>query len=159
MPNKFIATLIFTATGLVLSACSNGTATKHKRGPEFFDRLINSSADFDRAEEKLSKLKLITSSEKYKMRYALFDNGKFYYEVDNLGHGTGKWSYRDGALNLFASRSFFDMDLNLMAVAAEGDAMAMQFLDRFGTNTVKVQFRPVSAKPLRHFSSHSSGSL
>lgn len=159
MLNKIISSSIFIIVALILGACSNGTATKYKRGPEFFDRLINSSTDFDRAEEKLSELKLITSSEKYKMRYALFDNGKFYYEVDNLGHGTGKWSYRDGALNLFASRSFFDMDLNLMAMEAEGDAMSMQFLDRFGTNTVKVQFRPVSAKPLRHFSSHSSGSL
>ncbi len=144
---------------LVVVGCSDGSPAKHKRGPEFFTRFVNPAKDYDQAGQKLNELNLLVSNQKYKMRYALFDNGKFYYEVDNLGHGNGKWSYHEGALNLFANRTMFDLDLNLVATEAEGDAISMQFLDRFGNNTVQIQFRPASVKPLRRFSSHGSGSL
>lgn len=146
--------------GLSLFGCDQGSSSvQHKRDPAFFNRFVNPAKDFAEAEAKLGELKLLVSQQKYKMRYALFDNGKFYYQVDNLGDGQGQWSYRDGALNLFAARMMFDLDLNLVAAKPEGDEMAMQFLDRFGNNTVPVSFKPGSAKPLRRFSSHPSGSL
>lgn len=152
-----IALILFLAS--VLVGCDQGSAPQHKRDPAFFNRFINSAQDYDQAKAKLSELNLLVSNQKYKMRYALFDNGKFYYQVDNLGDGHGKWSYQDGSLNLFANRTMFDLDLNLVATEAEGEQMAMRFLDRFGNNTVPVTFRSGSAKPLRRFSSHSSGSL
>lgn len=144
---------------LMLIGCDQGSSVEHKRDPAFFNRFINSAQDYDQAKQKLNELNLLVSNQKYKMRYALFDNGKFYYQVDNLGDGHGKWTYQDGALNLFANRTMFDLDLNLIATEAEGEKMAMRFLDRFGNNNVDVVFRPGSAKPLRRFSSHSSGSL
>ncbi len=156
---KMILLVSTLLAGLLQTACSDGSPTKHKRDPAFFNRFVNPSENFNQAEHKLSELKVLTSNDKYKMRYALFDNGKFYYEVDNLGHGTGKWSYREGALNLFANRTMFDLDINLLATAEQGDEIAMQFLDRFGNNTVKVQLREGSAKPLQRFSMPNSGSL
>jgi hypothetical protein len=117
--------------------------------------MINGSENFDQAETKLDELKLITSNkasnQKYTMRMALFDNGKFYYQVENLGNGIGQWKYKDGYVNLYAPRAMFDIDINLFAAEATGEALSMQFLDRFGHNAVRAQFRMPAAKPLRTF--------
>lgn len=127
--------------------CSNKKNVEFKREPAFFKRLINNSENYEQADRKLNELKLMVSKEKYDMRYALFDNGKFYYEVENLGHGYGDWIYKDGAINLFAPRSFFDIDIDIMAAAATGEKMNLQFIDRFGNNVVKGQLRePQAAK-------------
>jgi hypothetical protein len=150
--------LIFLAL-FTLTNCSSGGDVKHKRGPEFFAPMVNPAENFDQARPKLNELKLITSHQKYNMRMALFDNGKFFYEVENLGHGEGVWKFRDGYVNLYASRAMFDIDINLFASEATGDALSMQFLDRFGHNAVKAHFRPPAAKPLREFLAPANPSL
>lgn len=144
---KYAASLIAL---LALTACSDGSV-KHKRDAAFFAPMINASENFDQAQQKLGDLKLITSSQKYNMRVALFDNGKFFYEIDNLGHGVGQWKFRDGYVNLYAARAMFDLDINLFASEAAGEALSMQFLDRFGHNAVTAQFRPAAPTPLRPF--------
>ncbi len=110
---------------------------------------MNSSEHFENAAQKLSELKVVTSAQKYDMRYALFDNGQFYYEVGNLGTGRGEWKYRDGYINLFASRHFFNLDIDVWAAAAEGESLEMNFMDRFGGNVVGAETVAPSAKPLK----------
>jgi len=138
MTSKIFAALM---VPLFFLGCSNGKPVKHKRDEAFFANLINPSDKYGQAAQKLNELKTLHSNQKYTMRYALFDNGKFYYEIENLGHGEGKWSYKDGYLNLYAVRTMFDMDINLLATEETGSALGMQFLDRFGHNIVKVDVR------------------
>ena len=131
-------------------ACSKGgMPVENQRDQSFFAPVLNSSDDFEAAANKMSDLKLLTSNEKYDMRFALFDNGKFYYEVANLGQGTGDWKFRDGYINLFAMRTFFNLDIDLTAAAAQGDSLEMRFADRFGKNAVQVRKREPSEKPLQ----------
>lgn len=131
-----------------LVGCSGKAPVQHKRDETFFAKVLNPGEKFEHAEQELPNLKLLTATDKYQMRYALFDNGKFYYQVAKLGNGIGTWSYQNGIIHLLAPRNFFDLELNLGAAAAEGDAMAFQFLDRFGNNVVQVDLR--EPKPLRH---------
>ena len=139
---KAIVYIMILTLSLVAVGCGNGgDSIEHKRDYSFFQPMMNDSADFKQAEQKMSELKVLTSNDKYNMRYALFDNGKFFYEVGNLGTGTGDWSFKNGYLNLFAIRTFFDIDINLIAADEAGSAMAMQFMDRFGRNTVSAQLR------------------
>lgn len=142
----FVQFVILFCAGLVMGCGNGGDAVEHRRDYSFFQPMINDSADFKQAEQKLSELKVLTSKDKYEMRYALFDNGKFFYEVGNLGTGTGEWSFKNGYLNLFATRTFFDIDINLIAAEESGNAMAMQFMDRFGRNTVTAQLRDPSTQ-------------
>ena len=135
---------------VLMTACSKGSLPQEKkRDFEFFKPMVNSGEDFDRASQKMGDLKVLASDQKYDMRFALFDNGKFYYEVANLGTGTGTWKFRDGFLNLFAQRSFFNVDIDLSAAAAEGQALEMRFFDRFGKNAVSVNYQAPSTKPMR----------
>ncbi len=130
---------------IFLAGCSGKAPVQHKRGQAFFNKVLNPGEKFDRAEQEMPNLKVLTSNQRYKMSYALFDNGKFYYQVHNLGNGTGTWSFQNGSIHLLAPRNFFDLELNLAAAAEQGEGMAFQFLDRFGNNVVKVEFRD---KPL-----------
>jgi hypothetical protein len=137
---------------ILVSACSQGgKSVEHKRDFAFFQPMINPASEYGQADQKMQELTLVTSDQKYNMRYALFDNGKFYYEVSNLGTGNGTWSYKDGYINLFSSRTFFDLDIDIFAAEAEGDALAMSFLDRYGGNVVTATTRMPSGRPLRQF--------
>lgn len=139
--------LLFAALG-----CTQKGHDLVKRDRAFFDRFINPATHVGQAAEKLNELKLIEGKEVYQMRYALFDDGQFFYQVDNLGSGYGTWTFKDGVLNLFSSRTFFDLDLYVSAARPEGEAVVMQFTDRFGANTVNVALRePNKSSPLKKF--------
>ena len=150
MIKKSAALFLLLAVGI--TGCSKEPTVQHKRDRSFFERYVNSASDFNSAEAKLQELKLVTSDDKYHMRYALFDNGKIFYQVDNLGSGTGEWSYDSGAVSISASRPYFDLDLFLTAKEAEGDALTFVFVDRFGKTSAPAQFHePQVKKPLATF--------
>lgn len=135
---------------LILNGCSKGSVPAEKKRPiSFYAPIINSAEQFDGAAQNLSSLKVLASAQKYEMRFAMFDNGKFYYEVGNLGTGQGEWKYRDGYINLFASRHFFDLDIDLRAASGADETLEMSFVDRFGGNVVGAKLVPPSVTPLK----------
>lgn len=139
---------------LALTACSRPeTPAGSQRDFSFYSPLINPSDQYQQAAVNMEQLKLMVSNERYDMRIALFDNGVFYYQVDNLGDGEGSWEYRDGILRLKAVRPVFDMDLDIMAEKAEGENTIVQFVDRFRFNSVPINLRTPAAdsKPLKKF--------
>lgn len=140
--------ILLTTLFFVVACSKGGVSAERKRPLSFYAPIVNPAADFDRAADRMSALKVITSDQKYVMRYALFDNGKFYYEVANLGHGNGTWQFRDGIINLFASRSFFDLDIDLSAAGATDDRLEMNFIDRYGSNSAAAQVHAPSAQPM-----------
>lgn len=144
------AILLLSLIGFIVG-CSEKRLIEHTRDEAFFTKNVNTSEKFAKAEKNLNDFKLLVTSDVYNMRYALFDNGKFYYQVDKLGNGEGTWTYKEGFLKLHASRSFFDMNLNLVATEATGDGMALQFLDRHGLNHVKVEVKDPSSQALPAF--------
>lgn len=142
------------AIGMVLTACGKPVVSEgNKRDFSFYNQFINSNDQYPNAAQNLSQLKLFTSEEKYSMRLAIFENGSFYYQVNNLGDGEGRWEYHDGILRLKAVRPIFDMDLDIMAEREEVDDTIVQFVDRFRFNSVPIHFRKPSSesKPLPAF--------
>lgn len=110
------------------------------REAEFFQNFVNPSNLASQMPGKIPEMNLLETGKDYPMRFVLFDNSTFYYQVDKLGDGYGQWKYQDGALDLLASRPLFDMSLSLTATEAIGDAMVVRFLDRRGFQSVKIQF-------------------
>lgn len=128
--------------------CGNYQMVQNKRDPEFFKSFQNSSGEAGQAANKIELIKLLLTSEEYPIRLALYENGQFYYQVDELGTGTGRWFFEDGGLRLNAKRKVFDMNFYLTAAEAEGNDLLVKFYDRRGLNQYKLQFRnPDSAVP------------
>lgn len=167
--NSLLLSALLSVIFVVLANCSPiAKEAEFKRDAEFFNVYVNKSADLPQAEEKIASLKLLATEETNPLRLVLFDNNKFYYQVDRLGNGEGAWEYKDGALQLVAARPLFDLEFTIVAAGADGNETLVQYIDRFGFNSYLVNFRnPVgenaiektSQKPseLRPFSVSSKG--
>lgn len=139
------------------------------RPAEFFRKFVNPSDDFLVADSKLSELKLMEVGDEYPMRFVLFQDGRFYYQIDKLGDGTGRWQLEAGGLQLTAVRPIFDMRLYLSAANEVGDETVLRFNDRHGFNSVTINFRdpkavldsvgivPARRPELRPFTAHPAG--
>ena len=75
---------------------------------------------------------------KYPIEIALYQDGRFFYDLPNLGTGKGKWAYKDGKIELRATRKIFDMYIEVYGADASIETAAIQFNDRFGANTLKM---------------------
>ena len=149
---------------LFLASCGpKKSMIANPREPEFYDSLVNSADTSPAVQTKLSSVKLVQTGKEFPMRFVLFDNKTFYYQVDRLGSGTGTWVYHDGGLELTANRPFFDLSFYLSAANGTGNQLVFRFLDRFGFNTVSAALRepPVdssqNAAPLPEFTVSDKG--
>lgn len=137
-----MTTIVAVVCLIVFSNCSSSTRTvENKRDMDFFNIYINNSKDFPNAKNKIADLKLLATGEEYPIRLILFDNNRFYYQIDKLGEGTGYWQFEGGALQLMATRPIFDLEFTITAAQASGDETLVQFADRFGFNSLSIQFR------------------
>ncbi len=165
-----ISLFVLILTTTFLGACSpNNEMVASQRSPEFFNQFMNPAADFSVAESKIGELKVMEVGAEYPMRYVLFQDGRFYYQIDKLGDGTGWWKLEGGGLELTAVRPIFDMHLYLSAADAQTDATVLRFNDRHGFNSVNIQLRDPSANmtsfgivptrlpELRPFTAHPAG--
>lgn len=168
--SMFVLILTTTISVLFLGACSpNQEMVASQRSPEFFNQYLNPSQDFAVAESKIGELKVLEVGEEYPMRYVLFEDGRFYYQIDKLGDGTGWWKFEGGGLQLTAVRPIFDMHLYFSAKEASTDETVLRFNDRHGFNSVNIQMRdpassmnvqgivPTRLPELRPFTAHPAG--
>lgn len=158
---KAISFLAITLAITQLAGCGD-LLQGHSRDPEFYQKVF--SAKTSPKKVNLENEKMIYS-EKYPMRLALFDDQKFFYQIDELGSGWGEWKMSDGMVTMFAPRKYFDMRLVLSGADETSDAQVLRFRDRGGIQAIKVSLRdPESAKaagktlpPLRPFTESKDG--
>jgi hypothetical protein len=148
-------------TLMFLNSCGD-QLMGHPRNPEFYQKKIN--ARIAPHKVAMEKEKLLYS-DAYPMRFALFSDEKFYYEVDELGDGWGKWLMEDGVVKLYAPRPFFEMRLVLSGEGENGEGQILKFRDRSGLQSVKLSVRdPEAAReegrplpPLKKFTKSNLG--
>jgi len=75
----------------------------------------------------------------YPIEIAIYNDGKWYYDLPNLDTGTGTWKYQDGKIKLFAKRALFDMHIDVVATQEGAKAVAIKFADRFGPKVLNVE--------------------
>ncbi|WP_413559456.1 transposase [Bdellovibrio sp. HCB209] len=142
MKKYFVSAIALLSLGIFLQACSPpGSLISHQRDAEFYSQFVNPAADWPQAESKIDELKVLQTGSDYPMRYVLFDNGKFYYQVDKLGNGEGVWSYENGAMIITAQRTIFKMELAVSAAKDTGEETLVRFYDRHGFNSLPIYFR------------------
>ena len=148
-------TFSFLSILLFVAGCSSEfSMVSSPRGPEFFEDLINPAHLSSQMPNQLNNTQLLATGEEYPMRFVLFDDGTFFYQVDRLGEGYGTWSFQEGGVKLYASRKLFDMSIYLGARFEQGDEIQVRFLDRRGFQSVVIEHRDGTKsqnreKPLR----------
>lgn len=77
------------------------------------------------------------------IKVALYKNGKFYYQLADLGmkgDGYGNWNFRDGIfiIDTNGKRSLFDVILHIFSADPEAKTYKVRFRDRFGWQVLKL---------------------
>jgi len=72
----------------------------------------------------------------YPIEVALYNDGRWYYDLPNLDTGTGTWKYEGGMIKLHAERVLFDMRIEVVAIKAGAQEIALKFTDRFGPRSL-----------------------
>lgn len=84
----------------------------------------------------------------YPIEVALYNDGKWYYDLPNLDTGRGTWKFEDGKIKLFAERDIFDMYIEVVATDKDASKMVLKFSDRFGPRVLKTEKDGFSASTL-----------
>lgn len=79
----------------------------------------------------------------YPIEIALYNDGKFYYNLPTLGDGEGTYHYDNGVLKLVADRKIltFDVQMNytFTITRKDGSQSLLKFRDRFGNQAYSTQ--------------------
>lgn len=89
------------------------------------------------SEPNLATDKSIVNND-YPIELALYEDGKFYYNLPNLGDGTGSWTINGGKIKLFSSRTLFDMYIDIFAADQSASTLILKFRDRHGPQVLKM---------------------
>lgn len=104
-----------------------------------FQKFLNKKRSF-KARADLSKdIHLVNND--YPIEISLYEDGSWYYNLENLGDGIGSWKYSNGKLELFAERILFDMYIDIEALDKEVNSVAIKFSDRHGPKVLKMENR------------------
>jgi hypothetical protein len=121
---------------IVLSACGKGGNAKlYKVESGALTKFVNQKKISKKPNLSVDK-SFVNNS--YPIEIALYSDGRFYYDLPNLGDGNGKWKLKDGVIELRAKRTLFDMLIEVQATDVDANSLTIQFTDRFGPNTLKM---------------------
>ncbi len=80
----------------------------------------------------------------YPVELSIYDSGKFYYNLDNLGDGEGDWKEVDGVLRLNAEHELKNLGMTINMTfhvyKGEGDKQyKLSFRDRHGLKKLETK--------------------
>jgi hypothetical protein len=102
----------------------------YEKDQEFFQPLMNEADEGSR---------LVLEDQTYPIELQLYKDGRFHYHLKRLGDGWGTWSYKKGFLHLYAERTLFVMNFEIHGIEQDGDALSLEFSDRFGPKFLRLQ--------------------
>lgn len=125
---------------LILSSCgsekSGNDIESFQVSKQSFQKFINQKS-IDR-KSNLTLDKSIVNNE-YPIEMALYQDNRWYYNLPNLGEGTGTHTFENGKIQLIARRPLFDMYIEMKASDVEANQVHIEFRDRFGKKTLPMQ--------------------
>ena len=133
-----LSTVLFLTLSCRPEFISHNTYEWHPKKEQFFSFVLNSGGkpkllkDIDR----FGLTRIVNES--YPIELVLFDDQTFYYYLENLGDGEGTWSFDEGHIKLYAERKLFAMKIGLHAISEFDNRIAIDFIDRFGTQYLEM---------------------
>ena len=128
--------LVFSLTLLLIGCGSKSDVKTFELNKNDYQNIINKTATPDKPD--LAQYKTITNAD-YPIEIAIFEDGKWYYDLPNLDTGFGTWKYTEGALKLFAQRALFDMHINVVGLDEGAEILGIDFSDRHGRRVIPVE--------------------
>lgn len=101
-----------------------------------FSHVINKS-ETPRSPD-LTSVKTLSNRD-YPIDIAIFNDGRFYYDLPNLDDGYGTWEFVDGKIKLHAQRDLFDINIDVVALKEAAEVIAIDFRDRFSRKVLEVE--------------------
>lgn len=124
---------------LALAACGGKSSPKFvQTKEENFSKFVNEKSLPSDRDPNLTLDKSIINRD-YPIQLALYNDGKFYYDLPNLDDGTGTWSYSGGQIILKSKHRLFTMRIDIGALDANAENLAIKFIDRHGPQTLKME--------------------
>lgn len=143
----FIFLFAAAAAAAFFAGCSSDyKMVQHQRDEAFFSAYQNPATELGQAAAKIETIRLLQTDDAFPIRLALYDNGQFYYQVDELGTGIGDWKFEKGGLTLTTRRKVFDLNFYVTALNPSGDQLVVKFFDRHGFNQYELGFRNPSSE-------------
>lgn len=124
---------------LIFSACTGKSGSDDlysAKEEKSFEKFINDKKM--PADPNLTLDKNIINNS-YPIEIALYKDHRFFYNLPNLGSGTGKWKYSDGKIELRAKRRIFDMYIEVYGSDTDIKNLTISFSDRRGAKTLKME--------------------
>lgn len=112
-----------------LASCGGDKAPEVQVSQEVFASRINQKAM--PANINLNSDKTFLNRD-YPIEVALYSDGRWFYDLPNLGTGKGTYTYKDGKIHLFSARDLFDINIDVIATDETGSGFVLSFRDRFG---------------------------
>ena len=106
---------------------------------ESFSKFINKKDLREQRANLAEDVHLVNND--YPIEISLYDDGKWFYNLDNLGAGRGEWKYKEGRIELYAKRSLFDMYIDVESENEEATNLIIKFSDRHGAKVLKMENR------------------
>ncbi|MCF8060414.1 MAG: hypothetical protein K9K67_14020 [Bacteriovoracaceae bacterium] len=75
----------------------------------------------------------------YPIEVALYNDGKWFYDLPNFGTGQGTWIIEDGMMKLNAKTLLFDMYIEVVAIKENAQEVVLKFRDRFGPRILNTE--------------------
>lgn len=127
--------IIFLLLFLVASCGQQGKSKLHTVTQEVVTKYVNEKAMPAAPNLTIDKSIVNTS---YPIQIALYNDGRFYYDLPRLDDGYGTWKLSKGKIELRAKRDLFDMYIEIYGADENAGSMLIQFTDRFGPNTLRM---------------------
>lgn len=142
MKLQLIKKTIGTLLVLSLISCGDGLGGE-KEAVSFFTASAASYSPFVN-QKSLPKDVDLTSditflNRDYPIEIALYKNGEFFYDLPNLGTGRGTYKHEDGKIHLFAKRTLFNMNIEVIASNEDATEFVLRFRDRFGVRVLPTE--------------------
>ena len=132
LPLGFMLCLLFVACQPLYKA--NRNYEVYEKEQDFFQAVMN-----DHPEDVNTKSTIVLEDQSYPIQLQLYKDGRFYYGLKRLGDGWGTWSYSKGYLSLYAERKLFVMNFEIHGIEQDGNALSLEFSDRFGPKFLRLQ--------------------
>lgn len=131
--------LLIGLAGLFLASCqplykADRNYEVYEKDQEFFETLLNKNP-----QDTAAKDTIVLEDQSYPISLQLYKDGRFYYYLKRLGDGWGTWDYKKGYLHLYAERKIFVMEFEIHALEQNGNALSLEFSDRFGPKFLRLQ--------------------
>jgi hypothetical protein len=108
----------------IVSCGKGGSAKLYKIEAGALSKFVNQKKMTSKPNLSMDK-SIVNNS--YPIEIALYNDGRFYYDLPNLGDGKGTWKLNKGVIELRAKRTLFDMYIELQGTDVNANSLTIQF--------------------------------